>query len=146
MFKLAYFLSLNCMLEIFLKEGQSFYKDKCNWWANYQINDLVVFNNFKESDYQVPHRLKLLDCFRYVIESRGYVKFSSYISFVTSNYECTEPNKRRLDLDIIELGSDIRQIIKGYGYEWDKKYIEHIMGDLNAVTLHFSGDVHSDST
>ena len=47
---------------------------------------------------------------------------------------------------MIELGSDIRQIIKGYGYEWDKKYIEHITGDLNAVTLHFSGDVHSDST
>ena len=81
MFKLAYFLSLNCMPEIFLKEGQSFYKDKCNWWANYQINDLVVFNNFKESDYQVPHRLKLLDCFRYVIESRGVCEIFQLYQF-----------------------------------------------------------------
>ena len=52
-------------------EGQSFYKDKGKWWGNYQINDLVVFKNFKGSDYQLPHRLKLLDCFSYVIESRG---------------------------------------------------------------------------
>ena len=52
-------------------EGQSFYKDKGKWWGNYQINDLVVFNNFKGSNYQLPHRLKLLDCFPYVIESRG---------------------------------------------------------------------------
>ena len=81
------------------------------------------------------------------------MKFSSHISFVTSNYDCyvlygkcTEPNKRRLDLDIIELESEIGQIIKGYGFERDKKYIEHIMGDLNAVTLHFRTDVQSNST
>ena len=52
-------------------ESQSFYKDKGKWWGNYQINDLVVFNDFKGSDYQLPHRLKLLDWFPYVIESRG---------------------------------------------------------------------------
>ena len=51
-------------------EGQSFYKDEGKWWANYQIDDLAVFNDFKGSDYQLPHRLKLLDCFPYVIESR----------------------------------------------------------------------------
>ena len=51
--------------------GQSFYKNKGKWWANYQINDLVIFNNFKESEYQRPQRLKLLDCFPYVIESKG---------------------------------------------------------------------------
>ena len=44
-------------------EGQSFYKDKGKWWGNCQINDLVVFNDFKGSDYQLPHRLKLLHCF-----------------------------------------------------------------------------------
>ena len=52
-------------------EGQSFYKDKGKWWANYQINGLVVFKDFKGSDYQLPQRLKLLDFFPYVIESRG---------------------------------------------------------------------------
>ena len=51
-------------------EGQSIYKDKGKWWDNYQIDDLVVFNNFKEFDYQLPQRLKLLDCFPYVMESR----------------------------------------------------------------------------
>ena len=51
-------------------EGHSFYKDKGKWWGNYQINDLVVFNDFKGSDYQLPERLKLLDYFPYVIESR----------------------------------------------------------------------------
>ena len=35
-----------------------------------QINDLVVFEDFKGSDYQLPQRLKLLDCFPYVIESK----------------------------------------------------------------------------
>ena len=34
--------------------------------------------------------------------------------------EGTEPNKRRLDLHIIELGSYVGQSIKGYGYERDK--------------------------
>ena len=47
-----------------------FIKTKGKWWGNYQINDLVVFNNFKGSNYQLPHRLKLLDCFPYVIDSR----------------------------------------------------------------------------
>ena len=52
-------------------KSQSFYKDKGKCWGNYQINDLVVFNDFKGSDYQLPQRLKLPDCFPYVIESRG---------------------------------------------------------------------------
>ena len=51
-------------------KGQSLYKDKGKWWGNYQINDLVVFNDFKGSDYQLPQRLKVLDCFPYVIESK----------------------------------------------------------------------------
>ena len=38
-------------------KGQSFYKDKGKWWGNYQINDLVVFNNFKVSDYHLPQGL-----------------------------------------------------------------------------------------
>ena len=41
------------------------------WWDNCQINDLVAFNAFKGSDYKLSQRLKLLDCFPYVIESRG---------------------------------------------------------------------------
>ena len=36
-----------------------------------QINDLVVFKDFKGSDYQLPQHLKLLDCLPYVIESEG---------------------------------------------------------------------------
>ena len=52
-------------------EGQSIYKDKGKWWGNYQVNNLVVFNDFKGSVYQQPQRLKLLDCFPYVMESRG---------------------------------------------------------------------------
>ena len=51
-------------------ENQSFYKDNGKWWSNYQINDLVAFNDFKGSDYQLSQRLKL-DCFPYVIESSG---------------------------------------------------------------------------
>ena len=46
---------------------------------------------------------------------------------ITSNYDCyilyrkgTEPNKRRLDLHIIE--SYAGQIIEGYGYERDNEY------------------------
>ena len=35
-----------------------------------QIDDLVAFNDFKGFDYQLPQRLKLLDCFPYVMESR----------------------------------------------------------------------------
>ena len=49
----------------------------------------------------------------------------------------TEPNKRRLGPHIIELESHVGQIIKGYGYEREKKYIEQNMGDLNVVILHF---------
>ena len=49
----------------------------------------------------------------------------------------TEPNKRRLDLHIIELKSYVGQIINGYGCERNKKYIEQNTGDLNAVILHF---------
>ena len=52
-------------------ESQSFDKDKGKWWGNYQINDAVVLNDFKGSDYQLSQRLKLLDCFPYVIELRG---------------------------------------------------------------------------
>ena len=70
------------------------------------------------------------------------MKFTNYIIFITSNYDCyilygkcTEPNKRRLDLHVIELELHVGQITKGYGYERDKKYIEHNMGDLNAVIL-----------
>ena len=55
------------------------------------------------------------------------------------------PNKRRLDLHIIELESYVGQIIKGYGYERDKKYIEQNTDDLNAVILHFRAGVQSDS-
>ena len=57
----------------------------------------------------------------------------------------TEPNKRRLDLHIIELESYVAKIIKGYGYERDKKYIEQNTGDLNVVILHFRAGVQSDS-
>ena len=41
--------------------------------------------------------------------------------------------------------SYVGQIIKGYGYERDKKYIKHITGDLNAVILYFRAGVQSDS-
>ena len=57
----------------------------------------------------------------------------------------TEPNKRRLDLHIIQLESYVDQIFKGYGYERDKKYIQQNTGDLNAVILHFRAGVQSDS-
>ena len=57
----------------------------------------------------------------------------------------TDPNKRRLDLHIIELESYVGQIIKGYGCERSKKNIEQNTGDLNAVILHFRTDVQSDS-
>ena len=49
----------------------------------------------------------------------------------------TEPNKRRLDIDIIKLESYVGQIIKGYGYERDEKYTEQNTGDLNVVIIHF---------
>ena len=80
------------------------------------------------------------------------MKFTSHIIVITSNRDCcilygkcTEPNKRRSDLHIIELKSYVGQIIKGYGYERDKKYIEHNPGDLNAVILHSRAGVQPDS-
>ena len=80
------------------------------------------------------------------------MKFTNHIIVITSNYDCyilyrkcTEPNKRRLDLHIIELESNIGQIMKGYDYKGDKKYIEQNTGDLNAVILHFRAGVQSDS-
>ena len=80
------------------------------------------------------------------------MKFTNHIIVITSNYDCyilyrkcTEPNKRRLDLHIIELESYIGQIMKGYDYKGDKKYIEQNTGDLNAVILHFRAGVQSDS-
>ena len=80
------------------------------------------------------------------------MRFTSHIIFITRNYDCyilygkcTEPNNRRLDLHIIELESDVGQIIKGYSYERDKKHIEHNTSDLNAVILHFRAGVQSDS-
>ena len=70
------------------------------------------------------------------------MKFTSHIIVVTRNYDCymlygkgTEPNKRRLDLHIIELESYVG--LKGYGCERDKKYSEQNTGDLNAVILYF---------
>ena len=80
------------------------------------------------------------------------MKFTNHIIVITSNYDCyilyrkcTEPNKRRLDLHIIELESYIGQIMKGYDYKGDKKYIEQNTGDLNAVILHFRAGVQCDS-
>ena len=80
------------------------------------------------------------------------MKFTNHIIVITSNYDCyilygkcTEPNKRRLDLHIIELESYIGQIMKGYDYKGDKKYIEQNTDDLNAVILHFRAGVQSDS-
>ena len=49
----------------------------------------------------------------------------------------TERNKRRLDLHMIKLESYVGQIIKGYGYDRDKKYMEQNTGDLNVAILHF---------
>ena len=79
------------------------------------------------------------------------MKFTSHIIFITSNCDCyklygkcAEQNKRRLDLHIIELESYVGQIVKGYGYERDKKYIKQNAGDLNPVVLHFRAVVQSD--
>ena len=49
----------------------------------------------------------------------------------------TQPNNARVDLHIIKLESYVGQIIKGYGYEKDKKYIEQNTGGLNVLILHF---------
>ena len=80
------------------------------------------------------------------------MKFTSHINAITRNYDCyilygkgTYPNKRRLDPHIIKLESHVGQIIKGYGCERDKKYIEQNTGDLNAIILHFRTGVQSDS-
>ena len=45
----------------------------------------------------------------------------------------------------MKLQSYFGQIIKGYGYERDKKYIEHNTGDLNVINLHFREGVQSNS-
>ena len=80
------------------------------------------------------------------------MKFTSPIIVITSNYDCfilygkcTDPNKRRLHLHITELESYVAQIIKGYGYERDKKHMKHSTGDLCPVILHFRAGVQSDS-
>ena len=53
------------------------------------------------------------------------MKFTSHIIVITSNYDCymlygTKPNKRRLDLHIIQLESNAGQIIKRHGCKMDK--------------------------
>ena len=80
------------------------------------------------------------------------MKFTSHIIVITSNYycyilygKCTEPSRRRVHLHIIELESYVVQIIKWYGYERYKMYIEHNTGDLNAVILHFRAGVQSET-
>ena len=94
-----------------------------------------------------------IDCSPAILqnEKTGYMKFTSHIIVTTNNYDSymlnrkgTEPKKRRLNLHIIELLSSF-QIMKGFGYERDKKYIEHNTGDLNAVILHFRAGVQSDN-
>ena len=44
-----------------------------------------------------------------------------------------------------ELESYVAQIIKGYGCERDREYIEQNAGNLNAVILYFRTGVQSDS-
>ena len=50
-----------------------------------------------------------------------------------------------MELHIIELESYVGQIIKRYGCERDKKYIEPNTGNLNAAILHFRACIQSDS-
>ena len=52
-------------------EGHLFHLDK----NNYQISDIIVFNDIKGSDYQVSQLLKLVNCYRYVIELRRAYEF-----------------------------------------------------------------------
>ena len=65
-----------CLSKIYLGDiskiykDQSFYKNKSKWRGNYKINNVVVFSDFEGSDYILFQRLKL-DCYPYVIESRG---------------------------------------------------------------------------
>ena len=61
------------------------------------------------------------------------------------NRKDTKPNKRKLNLNLIELESHVAQIMKKYGYERDQKYIEHNTSDLNVVILHFRAGVQSDN-
>ena len=68
------------------------------------------------------------------------MKFTSHIIVITRNYD-----QIGSDLHIIELESYVRQIIKGYGCERDKEYIEQNAGNLNAVILYFRTGVQSDS-
>ena len=78
-----------------------------------------------------------------------YMKPTSHIIVITSNYDCymlngkgTKPNMRKLNLHIIELESYVGQIIKGYGYARDKNVSNKLnAGDLNVVILHFKGCV-----
>ena len=56
--------------------------------SNYQINDLVVFNEFKGSDYQLLRRLKLLDYFTDVIPRR--IKLLDYFTDVIESTEVYE--------------------------------------------------------
>ena len=57
-------------------KSQSFYKDKGKCWGNYQINDLVVFNDFKGSDYQLmsvknkPHKCELFNVSHHFIHKK----------------------------------------------------------------------------
>ena len=71
---------------------------------------------------------------------------------ITSNHDCyiikekcTQPNKRRLDLQKIEFEPYVDQIFKGYGCERYQKYIEQNTGDLNAIILYFRAGVQSDN-
>ena len=61
------------------------------------------------------------------------------------NRKGTVPDKRRLNLHIIELESYVAQIRKGYCYERDKKHIEQNTSDLNAVILPVRAGVQSDN-
>ena len=68
------------------------------------------------------------------------MKITSHIIVITRNYD-----RIGSDLHIIELESYVCQIIKGYGCERDKEYIEQNAGNLNAVILYFRTGVQSDS-
>ena len=72
------------------------------------------------------------------------MKFTNHIIVITSNYDCYMLYGKRYRakktedwIYIIQLESYVDQIIKGYGYERDNKYIEQNVGDgdLNAAIL-----------
>ena len=71
-------------------EVQSIYKDKGKWWGNYQVNDLVVSNDFKGSGYQLPQRLKLASSIAFLTwwSQEGYMNFTSHITVIIRNYDC----------------------------------------------------------